>query len=66
MKILHAGATGLVGQQVLPRLLSAPGVTQVIALTRRLLEIEHPRLLNPVVDFDTLPEDCLLYTSRCV
>jgi len=57
MKILHAGATGLVGQQVLPRLLSAPGVTQVIALTRRLLEIEHPRLLNPVVDFDTLPED---------
>ena len=57
MKILHVGATGLVGQQVLPRLLEAPGVSQVIAPTRRLLEFQHPRLLNPVVDFDVLPEE---------
>ncbi len=57
MKILHAGATGLVGKLVLPRLLDAPQVTRVIAPTRRPLGIEHSRLSNPVVDFDALPED---------
>lgn len=57
MNILHVGATGLIGQQVLPRLLDNPQVTRVIAPTRRLLGIEHPRLLNPVIDFDALPQD---------
>lgn len=57
MNLLHVGATGLVGKLVLPRLLSAPGVDWVIAPTRRPLGIEHPRLLNPVVDFDALLED---------
>ncbi len=57
MKILHVGATGLVGKLVLPRLLDAPQVTRVVAPTRRPLGIEHPRLLNPVVDFDAFPED---------
>lgn len=57
MKILHVGATGLIGTLVLPRLLDAAQVTRVVAPTRRPLGIEHPRLLNPVVDFDALPED---------
>ena len=57
MNILHVGATGLVGKLVLPRLLDAPQVTRVIAPTRRPLGIEHPRLFNPVVDFDALPVD---------
>lgn len=57
MKILHAGATGLVGRHVLSLLLSDPRVTQVVAPTRRALPLPHPRLHNPVVDFDHLPED---------
>lgn len=57
MKILHAGATGLVGQHVLSLLLSDSRVAHVVAPTRRALPLPHPRLHNPVVDFDNLPED---------
>ena len=57
MNILHVGATGLVGRLVLARLLASPSVSRVVAPTRRPLGIEHPRLRNPVVDFETLPED---------
>src|SRR3546814_16780973 len=55
MKILHVGATGLVGQLVLSRLLESPGVARVVAPTRRPLALRHPALANPVVDFDALP-----------
>ncbi|MHC9085728.1 Rossmann-fold NAD(P)-binding domain-containing protein [Luteimonas sp. RIT-PG2_3] len=56
MRILHVGATGLVGQQVLARLLADPRVAQVVAPTRRVLAVSDPRLLNPAVDFAALPE----------
>src|SRR3546814_12759061 len=57
MKILHVGATGLVGQLVLARLLESPGVARVVAPTRRPLALRPPALENPVVDFDALPAD---------
>ena len=57
MNILHVGATGLVGQLVLARVLASPQVTRVTALTRRPLDMQHSRLHNVVVDFDALPED---------
>ena len=57
MDILHVGASGLVGKLVLRRLLDAPQVTRVVAPTRRPLDIPHPKLVNPVVDFDALDED---------
>ena len=57
MKILHVGATGLVGRLVLERLLGSPQVARVVAPTPRPLGITHPCLLNPVVDFEALPED---------
>ena len=56
MNILHVGATGLVGRLVLARLLASPSVSRVVAPTRRPLGIEHPRLLNPGVEFVALPE----------
>ncbi|RZA21162.1 MAG: NAD-dependent dehydratase [Lysobacteraceae bacterium] len=56
MKILHVGATGLVGRLVLSRLLASAQVTEVIAPTRRPLDVVNPRLRNPVVDFEALPE----------
>lgn len=57
LSILHVGATGLVGGEVLDRLLADNRVTRVIAPTRRALERTHVRLDNPVVDFDALPAD---------
>lgn len=56
MRILHAGATGLVGRHVLSMLLADPRVDNVVAPTRRPL-LPHPRLFNPVLDFDHLPGD---------
>lgn len=56
MRLILAGATGLVGRHVLALALAEPRVDQVIAPTRRALPA-HPKLLAPVVDFDRLPGD---------
>ncbi|MDG2526079.1 NAD-dependent epimerase/dehydratase family protein [Stenotrophomonas sp. HITSZ_GD] len=52
MRILLAGATGLVGSHALPILLDDPRCTRVIAPTRRPLPLRHAKLDNPVLDFD--------------
>lgn len=44
--ILLAGATGLVGSACLPMLLADERVGQVIALVRRPLPLEHPKLVQ--------------------
>jgi uncharacterized protein YbjT (DUF2867 family) len=51
---LLAGASGFVGTRVLDALLDAPEVTRVLAVTRRALGREHPRLANRIVQFDHL------------
>lgn len=53
--VLLAGATGLVGSQMLQALLAEPSVVQVHALTRRTLDLQHPKLHVQVVDFRALP-----------
>lgn len=53
---LLVGATGLVGQSVLAQALVDPRVTRLVAPTRRPLP-PHPKLVNPLVDFDALPAD---------
>lgn len=55
MKILLAGATGLVGSHVLAQLLAAPECSAVVAPTRRALDVVHAKLDNPLVDFEQLP-----------
>jgi uncharacterized protein YbjT (DUF2867 family) len=55
MRVLLAGSTGLVGAQVLQRLLADPRCSAVIAPTRRALVQTAPKLLNPVMDFAALP-----------
>lgn len=52
--LLIAGATGLVGKQVLAQALADGAVTRVIAPTRRPIDA-HAKLDNPVVDYDHLP-----------
>lgn len=55
---LLVGATGLVGGQLLARLLSDPCHERVVALVRRPLDLDHPRLEVRVVDFAALgPKD---------
>ncbi len=53
--VMVAGATGLVGSHALRQALAHPQVGRVVAPTRRALP-SHPKLLNPVVDFERLPE----------
>jgi uncharacterized protein YbjT (DUF2867 family) len=55
-RVLLAGATGLVGGQILQALLEDPTVAQVHALSRRALGVDHPRLQVHIVDFSRLPE----------
>ena len=49
---LLLGATGLVGKSCLEELLSSAHYSRIIALTRRPLAINHPKLSNLVVDFE--------------
>lgn len=52
---LLAGATGLIGGQILQALLVDPDVAKVHVLGRRPLGISHPKLQVDVVDFSRLP-----------
>lgn len=63
--LLLVGSTGLVGQSVLQQALDHPAVRQVVAPTRRPLPA-HPRLLNPVVDFEALPGDAPWWAADAV
>lgn len=60
---LLAGASGFVGARVLDALLDAPEIARVLAVTRRPLRREHPRLANRIVQFDQLERQ--LTGSRC-
>lgn len=51
-KALVIGATGLVGGHILHQLLDSPAYDQVVALVRRPLELQHPKLRQDVIDFD--------------
>jgi len=52
--VLLAGASGLTGGHALEALLSAPDVSRVLAVSRRPLGREHPRLANRIVQFERL------------
>lgn len=54
--ILVVGANGVVGRAVVELALAVARVARVVAPTRRALP-ERAGLVNPVVDFEALPED---------
>ncbi len=54
--VLLAGGTGLVGGLMLEALLADPQVATVHALSRRMLDISHPKLRVHIVDFRSLPD----------
>lgn len=53
--LLILGATGLVGSESLKRALSDTRISRVIAPTRRVLPA-HSKLINPIIDFENLPQ----------
>jgi uncharacterized protein YbjT (DUF2867 family) len=54
--LLLLGATGVVGRIVLKAALEESRIVEIVAPTRRPLDA-HPKLHNPLVDFDRLPLD---------
>lgn len=54
IRVLLAGATGLVGRHCLNQLLADESIAAVIAVTRRPLERTHPKLDVRVVNFEYL------------
>jgi uncharacterized protein YbjT (DUF2867 family) len=52
--VFLAGASGLTGGCTLDALLQAPDVSRVLAVSRRPLGREHPRLANRIVQFERL------------
>jgi uncharacterized protein YbjT (DUF2867 family) len=53
--VLVAGATGLVGREILQGLLADDSVVAVHSLGRRELQLQHPKLTQHRVDFKALP-----------
>jgi len=53
--VLLAGATGLVGREILADLLADKSVEAVHCVGRRPLGVKHPKLTSHVVDFGALP-----------
>jgi len=49
-----AGATGLIGSLLLSELLASNCYSQVVALLRRPVGIQHPRLVEKIIDFSQL------------
>lgn len=55
-KAIVAGATGLVGRELVHLLLQNPEYEEVMILARRPVDILHPKLQTKVIDFDRLKE----------
>jgi uncharacterized protein YbjT (DUF2867 family) len=55
LTVLVAGASGLVGREILQGLLAATSVAAVHSLARRELPVQHPKLTQYIVDFKALP-----------
>ena len=53
---LVAGATGLVGKQLVEQLLEHPETGKVTALTRRTIDIDDPKFAQKMIDFEELTE----------
>lgn len=51
-----AGASGLVGNALLAKLIASPRYEKVVSLARRRLGINHPKLDDRETDFTNLPE----------
>ena len=53
---LLAGATGLIGSQLLPLLLASDRYAKVVVVGRRPVPVQHPKLVQVVVELDRLAD----------
>lgn len=51
---LIIGATGLIGSTLVKQLLDNPAYSKVVLLLRKQLNINHPKLIQEIIDFDKL------------
>ncbi len=56
MTVLILGATGLVGAKCVQHSLADTRIERVIAVTRRPMDISHPKLTNLIVDYEHLED----------
>jgi Predicted nucleoside-diphosphate-sugar epimerases len=54
-RVLLAGATGLVGSQILNALVADAGVSEIHVLSRRPLAFDHSKVITHIVNFSALP-----------
>jgi uncharacterized protein YbjT (DUF2867 family) len=60
---LLAGATGLIGSQLLPLLLASDRYSRVIVIGRRPVSLTHPKLESHVINFDELASSSKLLVA---
>jgi uncharacterized protein YbjT (DUF2867 family) len=65
-KAIIAGASGLIGGELLDILLAHPQYSAVLILVRKELPINHAKLTQLVVDFDRLDDYATLLTGNAV
>ena len=51
---LIIGATGLIGSTLVKQILDNPAYSKVVLLLRKPLNINHPKLIQEIIDFDKL------------
>jgi uncharacterized protein YbjT (DUF2867 family) len=51
---LIAGATGLVGSSLLKKLLADDQYSTVVIITRKSMDVKHPKLIQKQIDFDKI------------
>ncbi len=65
-KVIIAGASGLIGSNLLSILLQKPNYDEILVLVRKELPIQHKKLVQLVVDFDKLDEFAQSITGHAV
>ena len=59
-----SGATGLIGNELMHQLLNSSDYNQVIAVVREPLELKHPKLIEKIIDFESLSSDLVNITAH--
>lgn len=63
--ILLAGGTGLIGAEVIGRVLRDPAARyRIVAPTRREIGFDHPNLINPVLDLTSISNESIIGRLR--
>jgi len=65
-KAVLAGATGLIGSELLKILLAEPAYDRVLVITRKSTGISHPKLEELIIDFDRLNEHAAEITGHAI